>query len=101
MRNAMVNALAYEPDKQIVDVEDPPSRPRVATQELTMQVLHDGAWHRRLPDLSATACGSKYHSQFSPSRREELRHPLCETCHTPIEVALADKADLDETEGAL
>lgn len=89
--------------KRVVDVEEyfAPARGRVPTKELTMQVLHEGEWHRRLPDLSATACGSRYHSEFSSVRREELKHPLCETCHTPLELALADKAELEAIEGSL
>ena len=85
-------------DKIVVEIDDGysvPHRGRVPTKELTVQILHDGAWHRRLPDLSATACGARYHSQFSPARREQLKHPLCSTCHTPLELAIADKAELD------
>jgi len=86
-------------EHKVVDVEHfSIARPRVPTKELTMQVMHEGAWHRRLPDLSATACGSKIHSQFTPPRREELTHPLCPTCHTPFELALADKAQLEAEE---
>lgn len=84
--------LAYEPDTVIVDL----ALPRVATEDLTMQVLVNGSYHRRLPNLSATACGTRYHAQFAPTRREQLRHPLCSTCHTPLELALADKAEIDE-----
>lgn len=85
----------------VVDVDDGfsvPYRGRVPTKELEMQVLHEGAWHRRLPDLSATACGSRYHSGFTPVRREELKHPLCTTCHTSVELGLADKAELEQLE---
>lgn len=71
------------------------SLPRVPTEDLTMQVLHGGTWHRRLPDLSATACGSRFHSQFAPVRREELTHPLCRGCFTPLELARADAKDVD------
>lgn len=64
-----------------------------------MQVLHAGAWHRRLPDLSATSCGARYHSQFAPIRREALKHPLCGGCFTAFEIARADAAELAESDG--
>lgn len=86
--------LAYDRDTEVVDVQESPRR--VQTEELTMQVLHSGAWHRRLPDLSATSCGARYHSQFAPVRREELKHPLCRGCFTPFELARADAAEVDE-----
>ncbi len=64
--------------------------PRASTEELTMQVLHDGAWHRRTPDLSSTACGDPLHSQYSPLRRETLDGAsdgaLCDRCHTEFEL---------------
>jgi hypothetical protein len=59
--------------------------------ELTMHVSHDGQWHRRLPDLSGTACGETYHAQFSPLRRECLQHPLCRLCFTRVEIDRADE----------
>jgi hypothetical protein len=92
----MANVLpAYEPDKVIVDVDD---RPRRRTEDLTMQVMHGGVWHRRLPDMSATACGTGYHSQFAPARREALKHPLCQGCFTAFELARADAAELKDYE---
>jgi len=81
---------SYESDTLVVDVDERPARPRARTEELTMQVHHEGDWHRRTPDLATTACGLPVHSQFAPVRREELRHPLCRTCFTPFELAKAD-----------
>ena len=76
-------ARAYEPDVVVVDVDErrrrPTSRP---AEDLTMHVYLDGAWHRRLPDLSATACEAHILTQFAPLRREELSGDLCETCFT-------------------
>ena len=69
------------------------SIPRVATAELTMQVAVLGVWHRRTPDLSSTACGILYHSQFAPTRREELCNPLCHECFTKHERSMADARD--------
>lgn len=95
-------ALAYdEADKEVVDVEEPPFRPvagppiarsRTSTGELTMQVLVDGEWHRRMPEITPTSCEREYNTQFSPVRREELTHPLCPVCFTPAEIARADRA---------
>jgi hypothetical protein len=88
----MATSLAYEPDTIVIDE---PQRGRVPTEELTVHVYVESTWHRRLPDLSATSCGSRYHSQFSPVRREELKHPLCRGCFTPLELARADAAEVE------
>lgn len=86
-------------DTIVVDVEETHvARPRTITKEPVVHVLHSGLWHRRLPDLSATACGATYHSQFAPVRREELKHPLCPTCFTPLELARADADELESNE---
>ncbi len=72
------------------------ARPRVATKELTMQVLVEGAYHRRTPDLDLTACGlHRIHSGFCPLRREVLEHPLSRDCgcFTPYELTKADEAE--------
>lgn len=61
-----------------------------------MHVMVEGLWHRRLPDLTATSCGSQYHAQFAPVRREEMKHPLCTTCFTTVELGRADAAELEE-----
>lgn len=89
-----------ETDKEVVDVEEPPlsiSRSRVPTGELTVHVVHNSARHRRLPDLSGTSCGQRYHSQFTPVLREELTHrdaPLCrDGCFTAHELAIADREE--------
>lgn len=103
----MHDALArYEPDTVVVDVERPttrtkPTSPRAHPEELTMQVLADGAWHRRTPDLKTTACGMPLHSQFSPVRREELRHPLSRACgcFTSFELARADQLEAADRDG--
>lgn len=62
-----------------------------------MQVNVLGQWHRRLPDLSATACGVPFNSQFTAPRREELTGELCGECFTEHELELAaaarEKAD--------
>lgn len=62
--------------------------PRAPTAELTMQVHHNGAWHRRTPDLARTACGDRLHTAFTPVRHETLTAvgDLCETCFTPFEL---------------
>lgn len=96
----------YEDETEVVDVEEPsrprlvveqPVRGRVPTGELTVHVVHAGRRHRRLPDLSGTSCGQKYHSGFAPVFREELTHKdgrLCEDgCFTETELAIADREE--------
>lgn len=56
-----------------------------------MHVYHEGAWHRRTPDLKTTACGKPFHSEFCRTRREELTHPMSRCCFTEHEVEQADK----------
>jgi hypothetical protein len=51
-----------------------------------------------MPDLSATSCGAKFLTQFSPVRREVLQHPLCPGCFMPLELARADEADVEKFE---
>src|SRR5689334_20815628 len=88
-----------EDTKEVIDVVEKPlppiARPRVATADLTMQVFHKGAYHRRTPDLATTACGQRLHSEYSPVRREVLLHPLSRDCgcFTPFELAKADEAE--------
>ncbi len=55
-----------------------------------MQILHEGRYHRRLSDLSRTACGERYHSEFAPPRAEVLIHPLCWLCFTAFELGQAE-----------
>jgi hypothetical protein len=84
--------LDYARDTYIVDlgdIDDAPRAPRATTEELTMHVNVLGIWHRRTPDLGATACGILYHSQYSPTRREDLTGDLCADCFTGYELALA------------
>lgn len=99
----MLNAYAYERDKEVVDVEDPPALNRVPTEDLAVHVLVDGAYHRRHPALAKTSCGILYHSQFSPIRRELLVHPLSRTCgcFTADELAEADDAETESRRGTL
>jgi hypothetical protein len=71
-----------------------PVRGRVPTAELTVHIVYESRRHRRLPDLSGTSCGRKYHSEFASVYREELTHAngkLCEDgCFTKVELAIAD-----------
>lgn len=86
----------------VSDDPDPPSFPRTTTdEEVVVHVRVLGLWHRRKPNLSATACGIKYHAQFCDLRREELTHPLCPECFTASEVGDADAARAKEREGTL
>ncbi len=89
----------YEPDTFVVDVDDRPSQ-RACTEDLTMQVLHAGAWHRRTPDLATTACGDAIHGQFTPTRREDLKHPLSKHCgcFTSFELSKADERERAESD---
>lgn len=90
---------AYAFDTFVVDDPDEqpmPSLGRVRTEDLTMQILVMGQWHRRTPDLKATACGVPYHSQFAPTRREELCNPLCPQCFTDHELSIANVRDINE-----
>jgi hypothetical protein len=88
--------VAYARDTEVADVDEP--RPRRITWDFVVHVMHSGLWHRRLPDMSATACGERYHSQFAPVRREVLEHPLCPGCFVPLELARADAADVEKYE---
>lgn len=91
---------AYARDTYVIDVDsfdDAPSMPRVPTEELTMHVNVLGRWHRRTPDLAATACGILYHSQFCPPRREELVGDLCGECFTEFERNRADENNAKDT----
>lgn len=74
------------------------ARPRTTSSDLSRQVMVEGAWHRRLPDLSSTACGLAYPSQFCPLRSEMLVAPLCFICFTAVEIARADELQLKERE---
>jgi hypothetical protein len=89
---------SYHLDTVIVDVDEP-SRPRVASEELTVQVMTGGTWHRRRRDLAMTACGLTYHSQFAPVRRENDAGPLCVKCHTDYELAQSEKLAKTDNEG--
>lgn len=83
----MVAAYAF--DTIVVDVDE--------LDEVTVQVLHEGEWHRRDPDLRSTACGLPLrHSGFASVRPLELSHrdaPLARACgcHTKHELAKADE----------
>lgn len=58
-----------------------------------MHVYVEGCWHRRMPDLSATACDVRYNAQFAPTRREELVGDMCGKCFTQPELARAAAAN--------
>lgn len=94
----MHDAVPYYYDTSADDSDEQPTiaLPRVSTSELTMQVAVLGRWHRRTPDLSATACGILYHSQFAPTRREELCGALCSDCFTKFELSLGKERDKKE-----
>jgi hypothetical protein len=96
----------YDADVVVIDipVSTPATRAarqrRSADEELEMQVLTGGTWHRRTPDLANTACGQRIASQFSPLRRHELSEPMCGQCFTAFELATAaarTAADRDGT----
>ena len=84
--------FAYDTETFVIDDPDlePPAVGRVATAELTMQVLILGRYHRRTPDLSHTACGIPFHSEFTPPRREQYGGTLCPECFTTFELALSE-----------
>ncbi len=71
----------------------------VAAVDELMHVYVDGQWHRRTPDLRATACGVLFHGGYCSLRREELKGPLCPVCFTPFEIAKAvERADIERRE---
>jgi hypothetical protein len=94
---------AYEPDTIVVDVEDPAHQPRRRpSSELTMQVRHDdGKWHRRMPDLSETACGLPLYRLGQQLRIESLAENLCEECFTKRERERSAVINAKAREGAL
>lgn len=86
-------ARAYEHDvDHAADVE--------RDEDTAVHVMLSGRWHRRKPNLSATACGVSFHGQFANLRREELRHPLSRECgcFTPDELGDADRLIAQEYE---
>lgn len=92
-------SVGYEPDVYVVDVDSPP-RWTLTDEELEMQVLAGGKWHRRMPDLAHTACGEPISSQFSPLRRHDLSEALCVHCFTLFELqcaAIRAERDLEGT----
>jgi hypothetical protein len=94
-----VYAYADDSDTLVVDEPDAPiAIGRVSTGDLTMQVriANAGGWHRRTPDLSETACGVPFHSEFGNLRREQLTMEdggLCAECHTGHELMRAAQND--------
>ncbi len=102
MRDAVAFHSWQIDDTQVVDDPDAQtvciSVGRVSTEDLVAQVNVIGVWHRRTPDLKTTACGIPYHSQFAPTRREELCNPLCAECFTHHELAVANVRDIEEGE---
>jgi hypothetical protein len=94
----MVTARAYEPDTEVVDVEDPPAsppRPRVRTEDLIMHVHLDDGWHRMASDGLETACGRpidiRLQIETRPGRLPEHPLALCE-CWTTRERGKAGAA---------
>lgn len=96
---------AYEPDAVVVEVEDWADQrptiatPRARTEDLVMYVYVDGAWHRRLPDLSATSCGLPYNGQFARTNREDLSLPISLECECFTTREHADHAKIVAREG--
>lgn len=84
----MHDALArrYEPDTEVVDVEDwsppePIARSRVATEDLTMHCrTEDDRWHRLHPNRLETACGYPFTNWGAGNTRSGRYpdHPLAE-----------------------
>lgn len=95
-------AHKYEPNTIVWDLDEQSTQPiaigRASTEDLVAQVNVMGKWHRRTPDLKETACGVPYHSQFAPTRREELCNPLCNDCFTAHEQSIANIRDIEEGE---
>jgi hypothetical protein len=83
----------------VVDVPGEPARPRTLTEELTVQIMTNGTWHRRTPDLKSTACGQSFHAQFTPTRLESHKGPLCLVCFTPYEREKSAEIDRAERNG--
>lgn len=104
-------APAYE--KYVVeldDIDDAPEREeRDATsaaadeeEEVVMQVLVLGQWHRCTPDHASTACGVPFRFVNSLKRREVLTQrahldappgDMCPDCFTQFEIAQANARD--------
>jgi len=112
----MLNARAYEiedDDTEVIDVPVPVEKPLVQTEpiaiprtptgDLVVHVLVDGSYHRRHPSTSKTSCGVEFHTQFCPTRREELSHPLSRDCgcFTTFEIAEADELERSKYTGKL
>lgn len=100
---------AYEPDKVVADIEEPPFQPtlvelaapvafsRVPTEELIVHVRDEtGHWHRRHAFKMRTACGRPWMVLGDENVRSGryTHHPLadCE-CWTTEEWAEADEAE--------
>lgn len=84
-------------------VIDDPSAPRSFADDEEESMRHVnvlGLWHRRTPDLSATACGIPFHSQFVGTRPAELKQAelMCTDCFTGHEMRRARDADARENE---
>lgn len=103
----MFDGAAAVADTLVVDDPDAEAAPaigRVATAELTMQILVLGQWHRRTPDLNETACGVPVRLVETPMRREVLTFravqgqpaaDLCPECFTAHEARRAIENDLE------
>jgi allophanate hydrolase subunit 2 len=101
---AMNNAAYAHYDTVVIDDPDSQApvavtRSRTTTEELQMQVLVHGEWHRMLDDHTQTACGEPWHAGRTPSERTGPRLTarggrLCGRCYTPREIEKAAENDL-------
>jgi hypothetical protein len=98
-------------DTEVIDVEEPPqlSRPRTATEDLTVHVYiqNDGkrkaGWHRLSANTMHTSCSTEEDPipvslrTDSPKNRRDIKHPLapCE-CWTTAERREADRLYLED-----
>jgi hypothetical protein len=110
-------AYQHAEDTEVIDDPEapphrrlfPPATPRpvvgrVPTEELTMQVLVKGEWHRRMPEpVFETSCGQLFRFTETSTRREVLTYrdgKLCEICFTPHERHRARQLDLEAERAA-
>lgn len=87
--------LAYHDYADVLVVDDPDDPSSADDEEEGMRHVYVlGIWHRRTPDLLATACGVLYHSQFAPTRPGVLDDDssLCRDCFTSFELYKARTA---------
>lgn len=104
----MFDGAAAAVDTVVMDDPDAPGAPAIGrattvdeiadAEELTMQILVLGEWHRRTPDLKETACGVPVRMVETPMRPEVLSERatatspagrMCRECFTPHELKRA------------